>query len=437
MNAPENDEERTGLSYRWVIFLILAMGYAIVYFHRVAPAVVVPELTRSFRIKGVALGVLASAYFYPYALMQLPSGLLSDSLGPRKTVTAFTLIAAAGAILFGISPTFFTAILGRIMVGLGVSVLFIPTLKILANWFEEEEFAIVTGILMAIGGLGWLSAATPLALLTLWLGWRVTFIIIGLVSLVLALLTYLIVRDHPAELGVSDILKAEDTTSSSSGEQKLPLLQGVKMVLSEKKFWPLAVWFFCTGGILFGFGGLWAGPYLMQVYNLSKTQTGNILMMIAVGMIVGSPMLGLLSEKVFHGRKLVLLISSSTLTGIWVLFVLLVDGLSVFFLYGLFFLLGIFASGIVVIGFAAAKELFPTQIAGTSTGMVNLFPFAGGALFQPVIGLVLDYSGKLDNIYSIEAYRISFVGFLLAAILALISVLFMRETPLVKTGEIS
>ncbi|TKJ40544.1 MFS transporter [Candidatus Aerophobetes bacterium Ae_b3b] len=437
MNAPENDEQRTGLSYRWVIFLILAMGYAIVYFHRVAPAVVVPELTRSFRIKGVALGVLASAYFYPYALMQLPSGLLSDSLGPRKTVTAFTLIAAAGAILFGISPTFFTAILGRIMVGLGVSVLFIPTLKILANWFEVEKFAIVTGILMAIGGLGWLFAATPLALLTLWLGWRVTFIIIGLVSLVLALLTYLIVRDHPAELGVSGILKAEGTTSSSSGEQKLPLLQGVKMVLSEKKFWPLAVWFFCTGGILFGFGGLWAGPYLMQVYNLSKAQTGNILMMIAVGMIVGSPMLGLLSEKVFHGRKLVLLISSSTLTGIWVLFVLLVDGLSVFFLYGLFFLLGIFASGIVVIGFAAAKELFPAQIAGTSTGMVNLFPFAGGALFQPVIGLVLDYSGKLDNIYSIEAYRISFVGFLLAAILALISVLFMRETPLVKTGEIS
>ncbi len=119
----------------------------------------------------------------------------------------------------------------------------------------------------------------------------------------------------------------------------------------------------------------------------------------------------------------------TSFTGIWVLFVLLVDGLSVFFLYGLFFLLGIFASGIVVIGFAAAKELFPSQIAGTSTGMVNLFPFAGGALFQPVIGLVLDYSGKLDNIYSIEAYRISFVGFLLAAILALISVLFMRETP--------
>jgi len=428
MHARENNEQKIVLRYRWVIFLILAIGYAIVYFHRVSPAVVAPELVRSFQIKGAALGILASAYFYPYAVMQLPSGLLSDSLGPRRTVTAFTLVAAAGAILFGISPTFSTAILGRIMVGLGVSMLFIPTLKILANWFEAREFAIVTGILMAIGGLGWLSAATPLALLTLWLGWRVTFLIIGLVSLALALLTYLIVRDSPAQLGVPGIRKAESVVSSSSGEQKLPLLQGMKMVLSEKKFWPLAVWFFCTGGILFGFGGLWAGPYLMQVYTFSKAQTGNILMMIAVGMIVGSPMLSYLSEKILGARKPVLLISSSILIGIWVLLILLVDGLDVSFLYIIFFLLGIFASGIVVIGFTAAKELFPTQIAGTSTGMVNLFPFAGGALFQPLIGLILDYSGRLGNIYSVQAYRISFVGFLLAAIAALISVPFMRET---------
>jgi len=413
---------------RWAIFLILAIGYAIVYFHRVSPAVVAPELVKSFHIKGIALGVLASAYFYPYAVMQLPSGLLSDSFGPRKTVTFFTLIAAAGAILFGISPTFSTAILGRVMVGLGVSMLFVPTLKILANWFEAREFAILTGVLMAIGGLGWLSAATPLALLTLWLGWRVTFLIIGLVSLSLALLTYLIVRDSPAQLRAIGMSEVKGSISSSSGKQKIPLLQGVKIVLSEKNFWPLAVWFFFTGGILFGFGGLWAGPYLMQVYAFSKARTGNILMMIAVGMIVGSPMLSYLSEKVFRARKPVLLISSFTLIGIWILFILLVDALNVSFLYVVFFLLGIFASGIVVIGFTAAKELFPTQIAGTSTGMVNLFPFAGGALFQPLIGLILDSSGRLGNMYSPQAYRISFMGFLLAAIVALLSVPFMRET---------
>ena len=428
MHSRGSSKQRTVLSHRWVIFLILAMGYAIVYFHRVAPAVVAPELVSSFGIKGVALGVLASAYFYPYAVMQLPSGLLSDSLGPRKTVTVFALVAGVGAVIFGISPTFSVATMGRIMVGFGVSVLFVATLKILANWFEVEKFAIVAGMLVAIGGLGWLCAATPLALLTLRLGWRAAFITIGVVSLALALFTYLVVRDSPYQAGVFVIPNSEDSTSSSSGNEKLPLFEGLKMVLSERDFWPLAVWFFCTGGILFGFGGLWAGPYLLQVYGLSKAYAGNILMMIAVGMIVGGPSLSYLSEKVFRGRKPILLISSSVVTAIWLLFVFLVDGLSPAFLYGLFFLLGIFASGIVAVGFTTAKELFPAQIAGTSTGMVNLFPFAGAALFQPLIGLVLDYSGSVGSMYSPEAYRISFVVFLLAAVVALISVLFMRET---------
>ncbi len=428
IGAGINNKRKIALKYRWVIFTVLAIGYAIVYFHRVSPALVVPELTKAFQIKGAALGILASAYFYPYAIMQLPSGLLSDSLGPRKTVTIFTLIAAGGAILFGISPTFFVSIIGRIIVGLGVSVLFVPTLKILANWFEIKKFSMITGILMAIGGIGWLLAATPLALLTLWVGWRVTFIIIGLVSLILALLIYLIVRDNPAQLGLPKIIEAQNTTSVSYQEEKIPLFKGIKMVVFEKKFWPLAIWFFCTGGILFGFGGLWAGPYLTQVYHLSKTQTGNILMMIAVGMIIGSPILSYLSQKVFNARKPILLISSSIIVGIWIVFISLIDGLNLPFLYVLFFLLGTFASGIVVIGFTAAKELFPTQIVGTSIGMINLFPFAGGALLQPLTGFILDCTGKLGNVYSIQAYRISFGGFLLIAIVALISVPFMKET---------
>lgn len=428
MHSQKNNRQRILLSYRWLIFSILAIGYAIVYFHRVAPAVVAPELSESFAIKGGALGVLASAYFYPYALMQIPSGLLSDSLGPKKTVTLFTLVAALGAILFGLSPTFFSAILGRTMVGLGVAVLFIPTLKILANWFEKEKFAIVTGFLMAIGGVGWLWAAAPLAFLTLWLGWRTTFITMGCVSLALAVLTYLIVKDRPSHILNPGNFHSKASHLSSSRKKQLSLFMGVKIVLSEKKFWPLAIWFFCTGAILFGFGGLWAGPYLTQVYNLSKTQTGSILTMIAVGMIGGSPLLGYLSEKVFRARKPVLLISSSIITSVWVLMIFWIDQLSIASLYGLFILLGIFASGIVSVGFAAAKELFPLQIAGTSTGITNLFPFAGGALFQPLIGLFLDHSDRLGIINPVEAYRISFLGFLAAAILALISALFLRET---------
>ena len=181
------------LRYRWFIFTVLAVGYVLVYFHRVSSAVVASELTEAFHVSGALLGVLASAYFYPYAIMQLPAGLLSDSLGPRKAVALFTLVASLGAVLFGLSPTLSLAIFARILVGLGVAVIFIPAMKIFAEWFLAREFATMTAILMLIGGLGWLSASTPLALLTLWVGWRMAFIIIGTGTLLLAILSWFII----------------------------------------------------------------------------------------------------------------------------------------------------------------------------------------------------------------------------------------------------
>ena len=101
--------ERTlqgALRYRWVILLILSLQYLFGYFHRVAPAVVAQDLISAFSISATSLGVLASGYFYPYAIMQIPVGLLADSWGPRKTITFFALLAAFGAIAFGLSPNF-------------------------------------------------------------------------------------------------------------------------------------------------------------------------------------------------------------------------------------------------------------------------------------------------------------------------------------------
>ena len=111
--------------HRWILFLILSAQYLIVYFHRVSPAVVAQDLVSSFNISATALGVLASAYFYPYALMQVPVGILSDSWGPKKTIVLFSLIAAFGAIGFGLAPYFGFAIAARACVGLGLAAVFV------------------------------------------------------------------------------------------------------------------------------------------------------------------------------------------------------------------------------------------------------------------------------------------------------------------------
>ena len=158
--------------YRWVVFGLLAFGYLLVYFHRLCPAVVALEMQADLKTGGALLGFLAAAYFYPYALMQIPSGLLSDSWGPRKTITIFFALAGASSIFLGMVETMGLAILARVLVGLGVAMLFVPTMKVLTNWFRVDEFARMAGILMAVGGLGGYTASRPLAWLSDLLGWR-------------------------------------------------------------------------------------------------------------------------------------------------------------------------------------------------------------------------------------------------------------------------
>ncbi len=418
-----SDPLSKALRYRWLIFWILSSSYILVYFHRLCPAVVAVDMMRDLHTGGALLGLLGSAYFYPYALMQLPAGLLSDSWGPRRTITLFFSIAFVGSLLLGLAPSLFWAIVGRTLVGLGVSMLFVPTMKVLAEWFRIREFATMTGILMAMGGLGSLTAASPLALLSTLIGWRFSFVVVGIITLVLAILVWLFVRDRPADLGWPS--PAEQTGVSPP---PVGLLEGMKKVLKHPRFWPIAIWFFFDCAIFFSFGGLWGGPYLMQVYGLTKAQAGQILSMIAIGMIVGSPLLSFLSNRVFQGRKPVLVLSSFIVLCLTALLAFHTGGLPIPALYIICLGLGIFSSAVVVVGFTTTKELFPVQIAGTSTGIVNLFPFAGGALFQPFLGYLLERNGRVEGAFTLAGYQQAFLVLFICGVVAFLACLFLQET---------
>ena len=149
------------LRYRWLILLILSLQYLFGYFHRVAPAVVAQDLISAFSISATSLGVLASGYFYPYAIMQIPVGLLADTWGPRKTITFFALLAACGAIAFGLSLNFGMATVSRVIVGLGLSGIFVPAMNALWVWFKPEEYAKSPASSWRLGA-GWLSGQRPL-----------------------------------------------------------------------------------------------------------------------------------------------------------------------------------------------------------------------------------------------------------------------------------
>lgn len=412
--------------YRWIVFLLLAIGYLFVNFHRLCPAVVALDLMKDLNAGGSLVGILASAYFYPYAVMQIPSGLLTDSWGPRKTITCFFILAGFASIALGFAQTVSTAIAARVLVGIGVSMFFIPIMKILTRWFSVSEFSFMTGILIAFGGLGSLTAATPLAYISSIIGWRGSFISMGIITLATAGAIWLFIRDTPEELGFPAV--HPESPAGQPAEKKTSLWDAVKFVVTSPRFWPLSLWYFSALGIFYSFGGLWGGPFLMQIYHLSKPEAGAILSMLAAAMMIGSPLFSYLSDNVFHSRKLLLVLSSFCLLLLSLAIAVYPSGFSIPMLYAWCFGLGLFGCAITVMGFAASKESFPVAITGTAMGLVNVFPFLGGAIMQPLVGYVLDSYGKGPAGYPVEAYSHAFMLFVGLSVSALIAACLIKET---------
>ena len=422
----ENREIEKVLRYRWAVFGILALAYYFVYFHRVSTAVVSSDLEATFGANAASIALLSSAYFYAYMVMQLPSGVLTDSLGPRKTVSIFTLVAAAGAILTGIATSFQLVVVGRILIGVGVAMVYIPTMKILSTWFRTSEFASLTGILIAVGNVGALSAAGPLALLSVALGWQRVFLILGVITVLLAAAAWTIARDRPIDMGLPGIQEIEAgergepaSTSDAGAEERIPAGEALKMTFgSGRKFWPLAIWFFFMYGSMMVYQGLWAGPFFSDVLGWDKATVGLVLSFIGMGMICGCPVAGYISDRILKSRRRVLIAGTAAYTLVWaVIWTTAGDITSTYAYMGMNFVFGFFG-GVLVVSFAQIKELFPISMAGTSTAALNIFPFAGGAILQQVSGLILT-TRSLESYQSL--WRIMLICMVVATVAAFLS----------------
>lgn len=353
--------------------------------------------------------------------MQLPTGLMADSWGPRKTVASFFILAGLGSILMGTAPSLTLAVIGRILVGVGVSTVFVCNFKLLSEWFSERQFVIMGGMFMAMGGLGALFSSAPLAWASNVFGWRMTLVAVGVITLIMAALVYLLVRNRPSEAGLPPVDKPKGTDST-----RISLLGGMRLVVFSGRFWPVAIWSFCVVGLSFAIGGLWGGPYLMQVYGLSKTAAGAVLSTFSLALIGGSPLLSFLANR--YGRKPVLLGCSLGLIFFSTVMVLFVDRLPLPLIYLMFFCMFMTGGPVGNVVATVSKELFPVSISGTSVGTANLFPFAGAAIFQILIGAVLTSGNQGQAGYSVASFRYMFMICLAGALISLIAALSLKET---------
>jgi len=333
-------------------------------------------------------------------------------------ITFFPLIGALGAFLFAFGETFTAALWGRILIGVGMSCILMGSMKVFILRFPPDRFATLVGILISIGMLGSILATSPLAYLTSTIGWRMIFILTGGITAFFAFFVFWVLGEE----------KGKDArfVSSSPSQPKIGILQSIRLVLSSLAFWQLGAIAFFRYGTFVGLQGLWLGPYLIDIKGYSPVQTGNLLILLSIGSIVGGPIAGRLSDRTFHSRKGVTLwgLSLYSLSLFPLVGILKIHSP---FWYGLiFFLIGFFGGfGIVI--YSHAKELFPITISGTVMTLVNFFTMAGAAVFMPLLGKIIESFPKINRVYPAEAYHLSFLICLLGMTVSLIFYSFSRE----------
>lgn len=402
----------------FLIFIILSALYTLSMFYRVSNAVIAPNLIRDLSLDAETLGILGGAFFYAFALLQIPMGPMLDRMGPRIIITSSSLIGAVGAFFFAFGNSFPAALLGRILIGAGMASILMGSLKVFTLQFPLEKFATLMGTFVSIGTLGSILAASPLAYLTSTIGWRMTFMIAGGITSLLAFLTFWILgegRKNPKNLN-----------ASSSAQPEIKIQQSIRLILGSIAFWQISTVAFFRFGTLMGLQGLWLGPYLMDIKGYSPVQTGNLLILLAIGAIVGGPISGQFSDRIFRNNKGVALWGLSLYT------LSLLPLLGIFKIqnplwYGLIFFFNGFLGAFGMLIYSHAKSLFPIAISGTVMTWVNFFTMAGAALFMPALGKIIESFPRGGHSYPAEAYHLSFLICFLGMATSLIFYAFSRR----------
>lgn len=408
--------------YPWLICSIGAIFYCYEYALRIFPSVVGQSLVQHFNIDAVEFGNLAAFYYYAYDLMQLPAGILLDRYHPKYVLIFALLICLIGNLLFAGNPLIF-AEFGRFLVGLGSAFAFVGALKLIVLWLPHRQFAVASGTVLTLGMIGAMVSDILLGYFVKIFDWRVVnALLIGAGIIIVIIMAYYIPKNK--KIDEQDEIK-----------QTLPvdfkmLYHEVKVFLKNVRFLTIGI----VGCLLYlpisVFAELWSISYLHQTYNVSNRIAAQITSMIFFGMAIGSPIVGWLSD-VLRNRRLPLLICALINT-IVLSIMLYTHRLTAHHLYFIYFLIGVFSSGQVLV-FALAREYSPMQASGTAMALTNMIVMLGGVLLQPLVGILLDLSlgmrvmGNLD-IYTSSDYRMALTILPISMAIATILTMVISET---------
>jgi len=274
MNAP--------LPIRLRVFFPFAAGYFLSYLYRTINAVIASDLTADLGVGPSSLGLLTGIYFIAFASFQLPLGALLDRCDARKVETLLLFFAGVGAFLFGTARSFTGLLLGRALIGLGVSACLMAAFKAHTTWFSPNVWPMMNGFQLASGSLGAIFATVPVETAAQTIGWRGLF-------LVLATLTFLAAA--AIFWGVPQSPSPRSTPEPGKGKH------GCKHIFTSATFWRVAPLTTFSQAAFLSIQGLWAGPWLRDVGNLERADVANVLFWVAIAMASGFMTLGSVGSR--------------------------------------------------------------------------------------------------------------------------------------------
>ena len=378
------------------IFLPFACGYFLSYLYRAVNAVIAPNLAVDLGIAPSALGLLTAAYFIAFASAQLPLGVLLDRFGPRRIEGLLLLFAAIGAFLFARGTSLAEVVVGRALIGFGVSACLMAAFKAFVEWFPRRQLPLVNGIQMASGGLGAMSATAPVEFLLSMTDWRGLFVGLTVLTVLVAITVWLVVPDKP--------VAAPATSLRDQG-------RGVWQVFSSLTFWRAAPWATFSQATFMALQSLWAGPWLRDVAGLERGAVAAVLFATAAAMVAGYIFMGAVAERLSRsgirpmavaGAGMLLFMSCQAA-------IILEWHLPPMLLWAVFGFSG--TSGILV--YADLSQRFPADLAGRVNTGINLLVFIAAFCAQWGVGAVIDRWPNTLTGYAPEGYRAGF-GLLLA-----------------------
>ena len=372
------------LRQRSMVFALLSAAYFMSFVQRVALSVVAAELAEELHIGTVELGLMSSAFFVAYAAAQPAVGILSDLFGPMIVVSCCLCLGTIGTWMFAASRSMTTAFVGRILIGAGLSGIFIPGVKMITMLYDADRFASVNGLFLALGNAGAVLGTAPMAWLASAAGWRGSFDIIGVLLIVLTVMCWFVSRAQKS--------RVTDCTPRGAGGT----LAAVKVFARDRNLWLVSLFMFARYGSQSAFQSLWGIPHIMSAHHVSREQAAAAVMMIGVGYIVNAPLVGWVADRLsrrsgnaFQARRSILAWTTGAYALTWIPIVFFPGRLSIGALYALLFTMGLGASS-GGLGFAIVKDQYPPEAAGSATSAVNIMSIIGAAAIPPIVGVLIN-----------------------------------------------